>query len=136
MDEWSGLGMAAGGGASAGGAVAMMLRHWLSKLSNENREMRNDIDLLKRERIARLETAVAKVSEICSSCGNGHRIDSIEPLLRKLGDKMDHLSQQVARLETGMESVNARAGRTSDSLVRHIESHAAENKQLRRGNNS
>ena len=136
MDEWSGLGMAAGGGASAGGAVAVMLRHWLSKLSNENREMRKDIDTLKNERIARLETAVSNVSEVCARCRNEQRIESVEPILRKLSDKMDHISQQVARLDSAMEAVSARAGRTSDSLVRHIEGHAQETKHWRKGDNA
>lgn len=115
--------MAAGGGASAGGAVAMMIRHWLSKLSTENREMRKDIDTLKTERIARLETAVSNVSEVCAHCRNGQRIDSIEPLMRRMIDKMDHLSGQVARLETAMENMNGRIERVSKSVVRHIEWH-------------
>ena len=133
MDEWSGLGMAAGGGASAGGAVAMVLKHWLSKLSADNQDMRKDIDTLKTERVARLETAVASMSDVCAACKNGTRIDHVEPLLRRMNDKMDRVAEQVARMESSMDSLSSRAGRTSDSLVRHIENHAMEVKQSRRG---
>jgi phage shock protein A len=127
MDEITGIGTAlsaAAGGAGAGGALLALMRQWMRRLHDENKELKKEVDDLRDVRIARLEGTVQKLADVCAQCRAEHRIDNMEPTMRRVSDKLDGLAESMATMGAKIAEMDRRQERMSASIVRHVEAHA------------
>jgi hypothetical protein len=104
---------------SGAGLTGLLVREWVKAQIAESREIRRDLEALRRDRVEKLETRTEQMAAGCVRHQSDAKLDTLIGQVHKIDAKLDLIGQDTAALKQARLDDRGYIENLDKSLQRH-----------------